>query len=34
MVTHLLVASELLMGAINGTVHIVKDNLQTLKSLE
>jgi formiminotetrahydrofolate cyclodeaminase len=34
MITHLLVASELLMGAINGTVHIVKDNLQVLISLE
>ena len=32
--THLLVASELLMGAINGTVHIVRDNLDSLESVE
>ncbi len=32
MVTHLLVASELLMGSINGTVHIVKDNLKSIKA--
>jgi len=30
--THLLVASELLMGAINGTVHVVRDNLQPIKA--
>jgi formiminotetrahydrofolate cyclodeaminase len=34
MATHLLVASELLMGSINGTVHVVKDNLRALKSSE
>jgi len=34
MATHLLIAGELLMGAINGTVHIVKANLQVLKSPE
>ena len=34
MITHLLVASELLMGSINGTVHIVKDNLRAIKSSE
>jgi formiminotetrahydrofolate cyclodeaminase len=34
MVTHLLIAGELLMGAINGTVHIVKANLRVLKSPE
>ena len=34
MVTHLLVANELLMGVINGSVHIVKDNLRVLKSPE
>ena len=32
--THLLVASELLMGAINGTVHIVRDNLESIKVFE
>ncbi len=32
MITHLLVACELLLGAINGTVHVVKDNIQTVKS--
>jgi formiminotetrahydrofolate cyclodeaminase len=34
MITHLLVASELLMGSINGTVHIVTDNLRAIKSSE
>jgi formiminotetrahydrofolate cyclodeaminase len=34
MATHLLIACELLMGAINGTVHIVKANLRMLKSPE
>ena len=34
MATHLLIAGELLMGAINGTVHIVKANLRVLKSPE
>jgi len=29
--THLLVASELLMGAINGTVHVLRDNIQAIK---
>ncbi len=33
-ITHLLVARELLMGSINGTVHVVKDNLRILKSSE
>jgi len=28
MVTHLQVACELLMGAINGTVHVARNNLQ------
>jgi formiminotetrahydrofolate cyclodeaminase len=32
--THLLVASELLMGAINGTVHIVRDNLDSIEVFE
>jgi len=32
--THLLVASELLMGAINGTVHIVRDNLDSIRVYE
>ncbi len=32
--THLLVASELLMGAINGTVHIVRDNLASVEAFE
>jgi formiminotetrahydrofolate cyclodeaminase len=32
MATHLLIAGELLMGAINGTAHIVKANLGVLKS--
>lgn len=32
--THLLVASELLMGAINGTVHIVRDNLESIEVFE
>ena len=32
--THLLVASELLMGAINGTVHIVRDNLESINVFE
>ena len=32
MVTHLLVANELLMGSINGTVHVVRDNLKSIKS--
>jgi formiminotetrahydrofolate cyclodeaminase len=32
--THLLVASELLMGAINGTVHIVRDNLDSIEEFE
>lgn len=32
MMPHLLVACELLMGAINATVHIVRDNLQPIKS--
>jgi formiminotetrahydrofolate cyclodeaminase len=31
MLTHLLVASELLMGAINGTVHVVRDNIHAIK---
>ena len=34
MATHLLIAGELLMGAINGSVHIVKANLRVLKSPE
>lgn len=34
MVTHLLVASELLMGSINGTVHIIRENLKSLKASE
>ena len=34
MATHLLVASELLMGSINGTVHVLKDNLKSFKSAE
>ena len=34
MATHLLIAGELLMGAINGTVHIVKANSRVLKSPE
>ena len=34
MSTHLLVASELLMGAINGTVHIVRDNLASIEAVE
>jgi formiminotetrahydrofolate cyclodeaminase len=34
MATHLLIAGELLMGAINGTVHIVNANLRVLKSPE
>jgi formiminotetrahydrofolate cyclodeaminase len=32
--THLLVASELLMGAINGTVHIVRENLASIEAFE
>ena len=32
MATHLLIAGELLMGAINGTAHIVKANLGVLNS--
>jgi hypothetical protein len=28
---HLQVACELLMGSINGTVHVVSDNLQAIK---
>ncbi len=32
--THLLVAGELLMGAINGTVHIVRENLDSIEELE
>ena len=32
--THLLVASELLMGAINGTVHIVRENLDSIAVFE
>ncbi len=32
--THLLVASELLMGSINATVHVVKANLKSIKSEE
>lgn len=31
MATHLLVASELLMGAINGTVHVARDNLRSIR---
>jgi len=31
MLPHLQVACELLMGAINGTVHVVRDNLQDIK---
>ena len=31
MITHLQVASELLMGAMNGTVHVVRANLQTIR---
>ncbi len=31
MFTHLLVACELLMGAIKGTVHVATDNLQSIK---
>ena len=31
---HLLVASELLMGAVNGTVHIVRENLDSVKVLD
>ena len=34
MATHLLVAIELLMGAINGTVHVVRDNLKSIKSAD
>ena len=34
MVTHLLVASELLMGSINGSVHVLKDNLKSFKPAE
>lgn len=30
-VTHLRVAGELLMGAINGTAHLMRSNLQFLK---
>lgn len=32
MKTHLLVACEFRMGAINATVHVVRDNLQPIKS--
>jgi len=32
MVPHLLVASELIMGSINGSAHVVRANLQGLKS--
>lgn len=32
--THLLVASELLMGAVNGTVHIVRENLDSIEVIE
>ncbi len=32
MITHLLVACELLMGAIKGTVHVARDNLQSIKA--
>ena len=32
--THLLVACELLMGAINGTVHIVRENLESIDALQ
>jgi formiminotetrahydrofolate cyclodeaminase len=31
MATHLLVASELLMGSINGTVHVARDNLKSIR---
>jgi formiminotetrahydrofolate cyclodeaminase len=31
MATHLLVASELLMGSINGTVHVARDNLRSIR---
>jgi formiminotetrahydrofolate cyclodeaminase len=34
MATHLLVASELLMGAINGTVHVARDNLRSIRTPE
>jgi len=34
MSTHLLVASELLMGAINGTVHVARDNLRSIRVTE
>jgi len=34
MITHLPVAGELLIGSINGIVHVVPDNLQFIKSLE
>jgi len=32
MITHLRVACELLMGAINGTAHVLRDNLQSIKA--
>ena len=32
--THLQVASELIMGAINGTVHVARDNLNTIKATQ
>jgi len=34
MITHILVAGELIMGAINGTVHVVRDNIQFIKDQE
>jgi formiminotetrahydrofolate cyclodeaminase len=34
MVTHILVASELLMGSINGSAHVLKDNLKSFKPAE
>jgi len=32
MITHLRVACELLMGSINGTAHVLRDNLQSIKA--
>ena len=34
MITHLLVAGEILMGSVNGTVHVVNENLKAIKSLD
>jgi Ser/Thr protein kinase RdoA (MazF antagonist) len=31
MMTHLRVASDLIMGAINGTIHVATDNIQAIR---